>query len=263
MSEQIANNDKHPANRDSKLYIAWTFFRTQIYIILWFLPYNVFSCSLIILFGRLIPKKHRVAVITKAWALPLIWGARIIVGLKHEIKGLQNIPESGVIVCNHQSTWEALYMLVLFCPHVSVLKKSLLKVPFYGWAMRVINPIAIDRSSPRKAARQVLDEGTERLNSGDEPFLLIYPEGTRNKPGKLGKFNRSAATLAIQAQKPLIPVAQNSGVYWQKMKHVIFPGTVKIEILPAIDCSDKTAYDIMEQAKESIETSLNSMPLSR
>ena len=256
-------NETTPVTRDGKLFIAWTFLRTQFYMFLWFLPYNAVWCSLVVLFGRFIPKQHRVAVVTKGWALPLIWGARIIIGLKHDIKGIENIPESGVIVCNHQSTWETIYMLALFCPQVSVLKKSLLNIPFYGWAMRVVSPIAIDRSSPRKAAKQVMDEGTARLKAGDEAFLLIYPEGTRTKPGQLGKFNRSAATLAILSNKPLVPVAQNSGVYWPKMKHVVFPGTVQIEIHPAIDCSDKTAFEVMEQARKSIETSLNSMPVSR
>lgn len=240
---------------------AIAFIRTQIYFILWFLPYTMLWSTLAALTAWALPKKYQYVYIVLGWSWPLILGAKWIVGIDFEVRGRENIPKAAVVVCNHQSTWESMFMLVLFAPQVTVLKKSLINIPFFGWALKVIDPIAIDRSNPRSAAKAVIDEGKKRLLAGS-PYLLIYPEGTRNEPGNLKKFSRGGAVLAKQTDLPLLPVSQNSGAFWKLNKNAYFSGKIIVQIHPAIDCSELTAPEAMLQAHQTIKENLNILPMT-
>src|SRR5690606_40608582 len=89
-----------------------------------------------------------------------------------------------------------------------VLKRELLRVPFFGWAMWLLKPIAIDRENPKAALRQVAQQGQESLERG--AWVLIFPEGTRVPVGQKGKFSRSGASLAVNAGLPVLPIAHNA-----------------------------------------------------
>ena len=134
-----------------------------------------------------------------------------------------------VIVSNHQGVWESFYLQTLISPLTTIIKKELIYVPFFGWALNLLDPIKINRSKKIESAKRVIAKGSEKLADGYS--ILIFPEGTRKKPGmQVGKFARSAADLAIKNNVDLIPIYHDSGLYWKNKKFLKFPGTVKVII---------------------------------
>ncbi|MEX2367274.1 MAG: 1-acyl-sn-glycerol-3-phosphate acyltransferase, partial [Pseudohongiellaceae bacterium] len=86
----------------------------------------------------------------------MLW-LRIACGIRFQVTGIDNIPPAPyVVLSNHQSPWETIYFYILFQPVCAILKKELLSIPFFGWGMRLLQPIAIDRSKKRFARNQLL-----------------------------------------------------------------------------------------------------------
>lgn len=173
--------------------------------------------------------RMRYRFINQAWCRCAVWLAKVLVGLDYEVIGEANVPTRPcVILANHQSTWETFFLSAYFEPLSQVLKRELLRVPFFGWAFMLLKPIAIDRSNPKEALRQVAKQGQERLEQG--AWVLIFPEGTRMPVGQAGKFSRSGAALAVNAGLPVLPIAHNAGMYWPKEGWGKRPGTIKVVI---------------------------------
>lgn len=178
------------------------------------------------------PYKARYNFIT-FWGKILMAICRYVAGIKYEVVGLEHIPEKPCIaVCKHSSTWETAALQEFLRPQVWVLKKELMSVPFFGWALRLLDPIAIDRSAGKEAMNQVVDQGKQRLESGR--WVVIFPEGTRvpyptHKPFKSGAF-----TLANETGADLLPVAHNAGKFWRRRGFLKTPGTVKLVFGPVI-----------------------------
>ncbi|MEC8483658.1 MAG: lysophospholipid acyltransferase family protein, partial [Pseudomonadota bacterium] len=152
-----------------------------------------------------------------AWVLPPSWRQpvlnvhnhillflfRVVVGVKIEVIGRENLPAKNqpvVLAANHQSEWETYLLQVLKTPISTVLKQELLSIPFFGWGLKMVQPIAIDRSKRAGALKQILKQGKERIQAGRS--VLIFPEGTRTIPGKERDFNKGAAMLAASAKTP-------------------------------------------------------------
>ena len=142
------------------------------------------------------------------------WWAGFCCGIHYKIIGKENLPEKNAIVlCKHQSAWETLFLQTLLPPQTWVLKKQLLLIPFFGWALRLIEPIAIDRKKS-SSIKQLLEQGKECLDKGR--WVIIFPEGTRMDVGKTGKYSRSGAVLAKETGYSVVPIAHNAGVFWPK-----------------------------------------------
>lgn len=134
-----------------------------------------------------------------------------------------------IIASNHQGLWESFYLQTLVNPLTTIIKKELIYIPFFGWALNLLNPIKINRSKKVQSAKKVIMTGTQKLRNGFS--ILLFPEGTRKIPGKrIGKFARSAADLAIKNNVDLIPIYHDSGLYWKNKKFIKIPGTVKVII---------------------------------
>ena len=115
------------------------------------------------------------------------WFLHITCDIKVNIIGKENLPdEPCVIVSNHQGQWETFSMQYLFHPLCTLLKRELLYIPLWGWAMKMLKPIAIDRSKPKEAITQTLAEGSNRLSLG--MYVLLFPEGTRVEAGSVGNM---------------------------------------------------------------------------
>ena len=186
--------------------------------------------------------------------LVMLW-LRLTCNVHIAVSGEENIPkQASVILSNHQSTWEAFFMQWFFQPANFILKRELLWIPFFGWALFLMNPIAIKRSKPSSAIRYVLKQGVKRLNAGNN--IVIYPEGTRVADGQLGEFKTSGAALALQANVPVLPVSHNSGDHWKRRSFIIRPGTISMQIGPIIEPKGLSARDITEKARAWIATSL-------
>ena len=206
------------------------------------------ACSALFFMGMVISSLFMGPVLMLAIVLPLrwrhalarqwvhfnLWSLKMLCGLDYHVTGLENIPDSGaaVILCKHQSAWETLALQVIFPPLVFVLKKELLSIPVWGWAMATLKPIAINRGQRAKAMRQILASGQERLAEG--LWVVLFPEGTRVAAGTPTRFASSGSTLAHKAGVPVIPVAHNAGSYWKRQGFYKKPGVIEICIGPPV-----------------------------
>lgn len=190
------------------------------------------------------------------WSQATMWLLRRLNGVEIEVSGLENIPrgEPVVVLANHQSQWETFYLQLLITPQATVLKRELLWVPFFGWALILLRPIAIDRGQPGQALKTILRIGLERLEQGVS--VVIYPEGTRQPPGQVGRFNAGGAMLACRAGRRVVPIAHNAGDCWPARSLWRFPGTIRVVIGEPIDCAGKTPKAVNEKAEGWIRATL-------
>jgi 1-acyl-sn-glycerol-3-phosphate acyltransferase len=180
------------------------------------------------------------------------WLLKTVCGLTFEVHGKDHIPSgAAVILAKHQSTWETFAMATIFPPYVYVLKRELMWLPFFGWAVALLRPIAIDRGAGRAAVEQVVTQGRERLKSGLSVFL--FPEGTRMPAGTRGRYRIGGAVLAAETGYPVVPVAHNAGTYWPRRSFIKRPGTIRVEIGPPIATAGKTAEQIIAETERWIE----------
>lgn len=201
-----------------------------------------------------LPFKLLQRIATTGNYLVMLW-LKLTCNVRINVTGEQHIPHQPfVVLSNHQSTWEAFFMQWFFQPANFILKRELLWIPFFGWALFLMRPIAIKRSRPSSAIRYVLKQGAKRLNAGNN--IVIYPEGTRVVDGTLGEFKTSGAALAIQANAPILPVSHNSGARWKPSRFIINSGIIEMQIGPKIQPEGLSARDITEKARAWIATSL-------
>lgn len=149
-----------------------------------------------------------------------------------------------VVFCRGQQTW--------------VLKRELMWIPIFGWALAAAQPIAIDRKARRHAAKQIIDQGTKYLNIGRT--VVVFPEGTRVAPGTRKKYGIGGALLAEKSGFPVVPVAHNAGIFWRRRGLKKYPGTVQVVIGPAIEPKGLTASEINKRAEQWIEETLSTLP---
>ena len=190
----------------------------------------------------------RYTLIIGWWSRMAIWLTKHLVGIRYEVVGRENIPEQvGVILANHQSTWETFFLQQVFRPQTQLIKKELLYVPFFGWAFALAKPIAIDRSNGRDSLRQLATVGGKRLAEGF--WILVFPEGTRVLPGTPVKFSRGGTALACSNNVPVVPVAHNAGEFWPKVGWGKRPGTITVTIGPAMYPKGSAPRSIVELNK--------------
>jgi 1-acyl-sn-glycerol-3-phosphate acyltransferase len=174
----------------------------------------------------------RYRIIT-AWSHLIVALAQVICGVRYRVIGRENIPdEPSIVLSKHQSAWETLAYQVILPPQVWVLKRELLRVPFFGWGLAMMSPIAIDRGSATRSLKQTLEQGRDRLAHGW--WIVIFPEGTRIAPGRRGRYHLGGAWLATQTGAPVVPVAHNAGTIWGKNAFIKRPGTITVSIGPAL-----------------------------
>ena len=195
--------------------------------------------------------KKRYLIITQ-WGHFVIWWLEKTCQIRYEVQGLENIPTVPVVVLSkHQSEWETYAFQKIFPPQVWVLKHELLWIPFFGWTLASLQPIAINRNNIRQALQQILKQGKQRLAQG--LWIIIYPEGTRVMPHEKRRYGIGGAMLAEQTGCPVIPVAHNSGSFWLRKRFIKKPGVIKIIIGPMIISTGKTAKEINALAEKWIE----------
>ncbi|MCK5093036.1 MAG: 1-acyl-sn-glycerol-3-phosphate acyltransferase [Gammaproteobacteria bacterium] len=226
------------------------FIRTVLFYILDILVLMLMTISVVLMFLFPVRVRYRIAAL---WPRFSIWWLSVICGVKYEIQGFENIPDQPVIImCKHSSTWETMAMQGLFPPQAWIVKRELFWVPVFGWALYMINPIAIDRSKGRRAMEQLLDQGANRLDQGFN--VAIFPEGTRIDAGKKGKYKIGGALLAEKTGAPVVPVAHNAGYFWPKHGFSKKPGHIKMIIGEPIDTKGMSASQINQRVEEWIES---------
>nr|MBF0683184.1 1-acyl-sn-glycerol-3-phosphate acyltransferase [Pseudomonas sp.] len=226
------------------------------------LAFTAFAwCLVCLVFAPFMSFRMRYRFVVQNWCRCAVWLGRTLIGLRYEVQGTENIPDRPcVILAKHQSTWETFFLSAYFEPLTQVLKRELLRVPFFGWAIMLLKPIAIDRDNPKAALRQVAKQGHERLEQG--AWVLIFPEGTRVPVGERGKFSRSGAALAANAGLPVLPIAHNAGMFWPKAGWGKRPGTIQVCIGPTLYADSeapRAIADLNQRAEDWINAQVEAL----
>ena len=201
-----------------------------------------------------LPYRHRFAM-ARGWARGLLWVLERLCGLKFVVEGRERIPSGAhIVMSNHSSAWETIAQFVIFPPHVWVLKRELLWIPFVGWGLKVLRPIAINRGESHRAVNQVVEQGKARLADG--LWIIIFPEGTRVMAGETKKFGLSGALLATATGKLVIPLSHNAGSFWPRRSFVKKSGTIRVVIGEPIASVGKNPRQLNEEIRQSIEAGL-------
>ena len=193
-----------------------------------------------------------------SYARTMMWLLRVVCGIRHEVRGIENIPkEPCVVLCKHQSAWETFALQIVFPPQVWVLKRELLRLPFFGWGLAMTSPIAIDRSDGKGAVKQLLKQGKDRLAQGF--CVVIFPEGTRVPFGQRGKYKMGGALLAVASGAPVVPVAHNAGRLWGRNAFSKHPGLITMSIGAPIDTRGLKADEINTRVEAWIENEIQQL----
>ncbi|MGH8687554.1 MAG: lysophospholipid acyltransferase family protein [Burkholderiales bacterium] len=198
-----------------------------------------------------LPRLVRYRIIS-GWSRLVVRLARAICGIGWTVEGREHLPaHPGVILSKHQSAWETLAFQEIFPPQVLVLKRELLWIPFFGWGLALMSPIAIDRAKGRAALRDIARRGRERLTQGF--WVVIFPEGTRVRVGERRAYQQGGAWLAVQCGVPIVPVAHNAGRLWSRNAFLKRSGTVTVRIGPPIPTAGRDAKQVGAEAEAWIE----------
>jgi len=197
--------------------------------------------------------------VARLWVALVLWSAKICCGLSYQVEGLENIKgiDAAIVLCKHQSAFETIALRLILPMQTALLKKSLLKLPMWGWALATLKPIAIDRSKQRESLKILLKQGKAFLQEG--LWVVVFPEGTRAAPGEVKKFNVGGAILAEKTGYPVIPIAHNAGLFWPRNSFLKYPGIIKIKIGPVITTKNRKATDINYEAAEWIAQAMTEL----
>ena len=221
----------------SALFMAWFLLLTAIMAIL-FLP--LLAC----------PRKATVWM-ARHWARATLWGLNVLAGVGERRIG--KAPKGGVLVASkHMSMWDTLALYVALDDPGIVLKRELLRIPFYGWYLAKAAAIPIDRSAKADALRR-MTHAAKRVLAEGRP-ILIFPEGTRKEPGMPPDYKPGVAGLYSLLDVACVPVALDSGRYWRGFFK--YPGTIKLQFLEPIPPGLKRAA-FMRELETRIEDATN------
>ena len=193
---------------------------------------------------------------TSRWNIFVIWIAKTICGIRYQIKGKENLPDApAIILSKHQSAWETIFLLPMTPrPLAFVFKKSLIYIPFFGWALGLLRMIPIDRQKGRDAFAQVVVEGRKRLANGQ--WIIMFPEGTRIPVGQTGKYKHGGSRLAVETNTVVIPIAVNAGECWPKNSFIKKPGLITVSIGKPISPKGLNGVELMQQVENWIESEM-------
>ncbi len=228
----------------SLLYTTWLFLGTLVY-------------AVVVLVLAWLPPKRLYAVANN-WARVQLWMLKVLCGLSYVVEGRENIPQGAHIsMWKHSSAWETIAQAAIFPPQAWVLKRELMWIPLVGWALRCLQPIAINRKAGASAVNQVVEQGKRRLSEG--LWILIFPEGTRVAHGEKRKYGVSGALLASRAGVKIIPVAHTAGNYWPRRGWVKQRGCIRVAIGPPIEAAGRDPREVNEEVKGWIDSKLDAL----
>ena len=222
-----------------------TFLRSAIFF-LWFALVSAVIC-IAFLPALILPRKITVWM-SRRWSALNFWGLRVITGVAFEVRGTR--PANGVLVAaKHMSMWDTLALYLLLDDPAVVLKRGLQFIPFYGWYITKAGSIAVDRSGRGSAMRKMIAAAKRALGKGRS--ILIFPEGTRKKPGAPPDYKPGVAALYSQLGVACVPAALNSGLFWTGF--IKRPGKIVLEFLEPIPPGLRSR-EFMKVLEERIET---------
>ena len=208
----------------------------------------------ILLCGWVLPFSFLWAIV-RNWSVFNLWLLNILCNLSYVVEGSEHLPTgSHVSMWKHSSTWETIAQAAILPAQAWVLKRELLWIPIVGWALRLLQPIAINRSAGSAAVKQVINQGKDRLTTGR--WVVIFPEGTRTAVGEQRKYGISGALLAIEAGVSIIPVAHTAGYFWPRRGWLKRPGVIKVVIGPPIQTTGRDAREVTNEIQAWIDRTI-------
>ena len=226
-----------------------TFLRSSLFVLALILVTPPYALVALLTFP--LPRMARYWIIS-GWSRLVIRLSRVILGIDWRVEGREHLPQRpAVILANHQSAWETMAFQLIFPPQVHVLKRELLWLPFFGWGLALMSPIAIDRRRGHSALRFMAKRGRQRLEQGF--WVVVFPEGTRVRPGEKRAYQIGGAWLASASGAPVVPVAHNAGLLWPRYAFLKRPGTITVRIGPPIDPAGRDPATINSLARTWIE----------
>lgn len=211
--------------------------------------------ALIATLSGFLPAMTRYRII-HTWAISVLWVLKHIVGIRYRVIGRENLPGTpAVFLAKHQSAWETIGLQEILPPISFVLKRELLRIPFFGWGLAQFSCIAIDRAAGRDALEQIVEQGRQRLTDGFS--VLVFPEGTRVSIGSKKRYKPGGAWLAQKTSVPVVPIAHNAGEFWKKNAFFKYPGEIVVSIGPVLSSEGRGAAEINALAEEWIEAEMH------
>ena len=231
----------------------FSFVRSLLFMIIMIVVTIPWGCVCLLTFALPFPARY---YITSRWNIFMIWLAKVLCGIRYQVRGMENLPSSpAILLCKHQSAWETIFLLCKMPrPLIFVLKKELLYMPFFGWALALLRVIPIDRSSGRDAFAKVIVHGRKRLADGQ--WIIMFPEGTRTAVGGQGKYKAGGARLAVETNSVVVPIACNSGECWPKNSFSKKAGMVTVSIGPTISPQGKSPAELIQEVENWIESEM-------
>jgi 1-acyl-sn-glycerol-3-phosphate acyltransferase len=173
---------------------------------------------------------HRTLEVAQLWARVLMWGVRVICGIRVHVSGLEHVGSGAALIASrHQSAFDTFVWLTLVPRCCYVLKDDLLRIPLFGPLMALTGMIAVDRSGGANALRGLVRDGERAVREGRQ--IVIFPEGTRAAPGAMLPLQPGVAALAARTRLPVIPVVTDSGHCWGRRAFHKRPGTIHVRVL--------------------------------
>lgn len=228
------------------------YIRSAIYWVLQIMVLIPVVFFLLLAFPLPVHTRYRIGV---NYARANIFLLKHICKLELEVRGRENIPDGAAIaMVKHQSSYETFALQVFLPSQTWVLKKELLRIPIFGWGLALIEPIAINRKAGRKAVDQMVEQGKSKLDEGR--WIIVFPEGTRVKPGAKSRYKMGGAVLASRVDYPVVPIAHNAGEFWPRHSFIKWPGKVTFVIGPPIHGYGRVSEDIIRETRDWIETAM-------
>ncbi len=229
-----------------------SFLRSLLFMLVMSVTTVLIVTALLLVFW--LPTRQR-RLFVMPWIHFVMWLIRHLLGIQTRVEGAANIPAVPcVILSKHQSAWETFALQTIFTLTSFVYKKELHWLPFFGWGLKLMPFVGIDRAAGKAALNQVAERGKRRLDEGYS--VIVFPEGTRVAPGQQRRYKIGGAWLAVKTGAPVVPVALNSGECWRRQAFLKSPGTVTVSIGPVIDPAGKTAEEINTAAEQWIEAEM-------
>ena len=201
-----------------------------------------------------LPSRRR-RLFVMPWVRFVVWLSEHLLGIRMRVKGAENVPPGPcVILSKHQSAWETFALQLIFPLTSFVYKRELHWLPFFGWGLRLMPFVAIDRGAGKAALKQVIERGKQRIDEGYS--VVIFPEGTRVAPGEKREYKIGGAMLAVAAGVPAVPVALNSGGCWPRRAFIKRPGVVTVSVGPPIDTVGRSAGEVNALVENWIESEM-------
>jgi 1-acyl-sn-glycerol-3-phosphate acyltransferase len=187
------------------------------------------------------------------WLRCVMWGCRVICGVKPRVQGMENLPDGPVVLLpKHQSTWETFFFPTLMPrPLCYVFKRELLYIPFFGWAIGRTDMIHIDRSKRAEAWGRVAEQGRQYMGQGN--WVIMFPEGTRTPRGGQGTYKIGGTRLAVATQTPVLPIAVTSARCWPRKSFLLRPGVIDVSIGKPIPSDGREPDELMRDVEAWVE----------